>query len=108
MGDMDKNDFWTTVRNKGEADDIASVGALRAALVFGAVVIAAAVIATPLLASRDQRMLGAGGRFGFDAITTGSTPSGYERAYTIRRSVTQPMPDALCIIDANGHHRGDC
>ena len=50
----------------------------------------------------------ANGRLGFDRITTGSIPSPAERTYTVRRSITQPMPDALCIIDADGNRRGAC
>lgn len=105
---MDKNDFWTTVRNKGETQEIAAAGALKAALVFAAVVVAVAVVVTPLLASREDRMQEANGRLGFDRITTGSVPPASERTYTVRRSITQPMPDALCIIDANGNRRGAC
>ena len=105
---MDKHDFWTTVRNKGETQEIATAGALKAALVFAAVVVAVAVLVTPLLASREERMQEANGRFGVDRMATGSIPTTLERTYTVRRSITQPMPDALCIIDANGNHRGAC
>lgn len=105
---MDKDDFWTTVRNKGDAQDIASVGALKAALVFGAVVIAFTVVVTSLLAGRDEGMMRAAGQSRYDGIVTGAIPSNATRVYTIRRSVTQPMPDALCIIDASGRRRGAC
>ncbi len=104
---MDKNDFWTTVRNKGDADDIATVGAVKTALIFGAAVIAFAIVVTPMLSSRTDRMSRDGGAR-FDGMTTGAIPSRPERGYTIRRSITQPMPDALCIIDDNGSHRGAC
>lgn len=105
---MDKNDFWTTVSNKGETAEMAAAGALKAALVFAGVVIAAAVVAAPLLARHEDRMMASEALVGYDNITTGSIPASGERTYTIRRSITQPMPDALCIIDANGARRGAC
>ncbi len=105
---MDKNDFWTTVRNKGESGNMAAVGTLRAALLFGAVVIAVAIVVAPLLASRQEREMAASRASGFDTLTTGSISTGNAGTYTIRRSVTQPMPDALCIISADGTRRGAC
>lgn len=102
---MDRNDFWTTVRNKGGAD--AGGGALRAALVFSAVVIAVALVVAPLLGSHERRMLAESTPVGLDNLSTGSIPSGV-RTYTVRRSITQPMPDALCIINSDGSHSGAC
>jgi hypothetical protein len=103
---MERNDFWTTVRNKGGAD--AAGGSLKAALVFGAVVIAVAMVVAPLLGSRESRMIAQDGTVGIDTLTTGSIPAGAVRTYTLRRSITQPMPDALCIIDSAGNRRGAC
>jgi len=105
---MDKHDFWTTVRNKGETAEMAATGALKAALVFAVVVIAAAVIAAPLLARQGDRVMASRTPLGYDDIVTGSVPATGQRTYTIRRSITQPMPDALCIIDENGARHGSC
>lgn len=107
---MDSHEFWSTVRGKdGQRHSPALAGgALRAALLFGAVAIAVASILTPLVASRSNRDFAARS-LPFDTMTTGSIgPRSPDRIYTIRRSITQPMPDAICIIDAAGHRKGAC
>lgn len=106
---MRDNDFWTAVREKGGArEPIGSAGALRAALIFAAVVIVTALIAGPMLGSGSHRLIAERSHGDYDTLTTGSVPSAAERTYTLRRSITQPMPDALCIIDENGNRHGDC
>lgn len=107
---MDSHEFWSTVRGKsGERRDGAfGGGALRAALLFGMVAIAVAIILTPLLAARSDRQFAERG-LPYDTMTTGSIgPRSPARIFTIRRSITQPMPDAICIIDADGHRKGAC
>lgn len=107
---MDSNDFWTTVRDRPDSSGEKPVrtGALRAALLFGTVAIAVATIVAPMLASHSDRQV-AYRNVGYDPVTTGSiTPAARDRIYTVRRSVTQPMPDALCIIDGAGHRTGAC
>ena len=43
----------------------------------------------------------------YDNISTGSIPAnGSTKRYTVRRSVLQEMPGAVCIIDANGGKSG--
>jgi len=106
---MDKNDFWTTVRGRpeGSHEQPIRTGALRAALLFGTVAIAVALIVAPLVAATGEREIAHRG-LGYDTITTGSITPTRDRIYTVRRSITQPMPDALCIIDAAGHRTGAC
>jgi hypothetical protein len=82
-------------------DSLSEWGALRITLLFGAAAVALALIAAPLLESRD----GSGGA-GLDMTTTGSI--GGTTSYTIRRSVLQSSPDAICIIRADGSRSGDC
>lgn len=106
---MRDNEFWTAVREKGAREDApAAGGALKAALVFAAVVIAAAMFAGPLLGSGSHSLLARRDRGSYDMLTTGSIPANAERTYTLRRSITQPMPDSLCIINENGSRHGDC
>jgi len=78
-------------------------GALRVALLFGSVGIAFAMLAVPLL---DSRVRADAGRANLDMTTTGSIDR--SSSYTIRRSVLQSSPNAICVILENGTHRGDC
>jgi ABC-type Co2+ transport system permease subunit len=82
-------------------DSASEWGALRITLLFGAAAVALALIAAPLLESRGGF---AGG--GLDMTSTGSI--GGTTSYTIRRSVLQSSPDAVCIILADGARSGDC
>jgi len=79
-------------------------GALRVALLFGSVAIAFAMLAVPLLDSRVRLNTA---RANIDMTTTGSIDRG-SSSYTIRRSVLQSSPSAICVILQNGTHRGDC
>jgi uncharacterized protein involved in exopolysaccharide biosynthesis len=79
-------------------------GALRVTLLFGAAAVALALIAAPLLESRSGA--GLANNAGVDPMSTGSI--GGPTSYTIRRSVLQPSPDAVCIIRSNGARSGDC
>lgn len=82
----------------------AGMGALRITLLFGSAVVAFALLATPALDMRTRQH--AGTTAGLDMMSTGSTHRG--EVYTIRRSVLQPKPDAVCIIRSNGHRSGEC
>jgi hypothetical protein len=83
-------------------DSASEWGALRITLLFGAAAVALALIAAPLLESRS----GFAGSGGLDMTSTGSI--GGTTSYTIRRSVLQSSPDAVCIIRADGSRSGDC
>lgn len=80
----------------------ASSGALRVALLFGLMGIALTLIIVPL-AERRTGPLVAGE---LDMTTTGSIRSG--DTYTVRRSVLQHSPDAVCIIRSDGSRSGAC
>lgn len=79
-------------------------GILRITLLFGAAAVAMALIAAPLLESRSGSALARNA--GVDMMSTGSI--GGTTSHTIRRSVLQSSPDAVCIIRANGARSGDC
>ncbi|OAP43513.1 hypothetical protein AU381_08975 [Sinorhizobium glycinis] len=105
---MVDEDFWRTVQDKDlAASQSRRTGVLNLSLLFGTAVIALTLILTPMLSSKtDKRML-ANTPIDYDNISTGSIPSGgAAKRYTVRRSVLQEMPGAVCIIDANGSRSG--
>ena len=99
-----------TVRDKGgPGHQPAGFGAVRLALLFGTAAIAVAVILTPILAERTPAQV-AFLPGDYDSITTGSIPAttSSKKSYTIRKSVLQETPEAICVIDRAGHTVGDC
>ncbi|WP_173934075.1 hypothetical protein [Chelativorans sp. Marseille-P2723] len=84
----------------------AGMGLLRIALLFGSAAVALALVLTPILerASQDDVAVGAG----IDSLATGSVANRRGQIFTIRRSVLQPAPEAVCIIDSTGRHSGSC
>ena len=81
-------------------------GALNLALLFGTAVIALALVLTPVLSAKTDKRMIANVPDEFDMISTGSIPSEGGKRYTVRRSVLQEMPGAVCIIDGNGQGNG--
>ena len=104
---MRDEDFWKTVQEKDftPAGDTRT-GALNLALLFGTAVIALALVLTPVLSSKTDKRIMANVPDEFDMISTGSIPSENGKRYTVRRSVLQEMPGAVCIIDDNGQGNG--
>jgi hypothetical protein len=105
---MVDEDFWRTVQDKDlVTSQSRRTGVLNLSLLFGTAVIALTLILTPMLSSKkDKRML-ANTPIDYDNISTGSIPSGgTAKRYTVRRSVLQEMPGAVCIIDADGSKSG--
>ncbi|OLP53727.1 hypothetical protein BJF92_06190 [Rhizobium rhizosphaerae] len=105
---MADDDFWTTVQDK---DDVPTpyrrTGVLNLSLLFGTAVIALTLIVTPMLASKKTPSVLADAPVVLDDTVTGSIPkSDVDKRYTVRRSVMQPIPGAVCIIDANGQSSG--
>ncbi|MBW6423800.1 hypothetical protein KX729_20270 [Rhizobium sp. XQZ8] len=99
-------EFWKTVPSRQRAHGSGKTGALNIALLFGTAAIALSLIITPMLASRDDegRRL-ANVQEDFDNLTTGSIPKHGEKGtknYTIRRSVLQETPGAVCIVQGYG------
>lgn len=81
------------------------LGSLRMALLFGSGMIALALLIVPIVdrAGGEQFAAGPGQ---LDTMSTGSISRGGN--YTIRRSVLQANPNAVCIIRPNGVRTGDC
>lgn len=102
---MRDDEFWKAVQDK----DLTSVpgngriGVLNLALLFGTAAIALALVLAPVLSSRTNTRMLAQSPENFDMMSTGSVPQRSEgKRYTVRRSVLQEMPGAVCIVGENG------
>ncbi len=104
--DLDAIRDWETVRpaRPFRASD-AGMGLLRLTLLFGSAAVALAMIATPFLDEHTRQRGIAGYPAGLDMTVTGSIGA---NTYTVRRSVLQRSPDAVCIIRTDGGRSGDC
>ena len=104
---MVDDDFWRTVQDKDlVTTQSRRTGALNLSLLFGTAVIALTLILTPMLSKSDNKVM-ANAPIDYENITTGSIPSSPPaKRYTVRRSVLQEMPGAVCIIDSDGSKSG--
>lgn len=80
---------------------------VRVALLFGLMAVAVAMIAVPVLQNGARNLSFAGEGAGIDTMPTASIRNG-DKHYTIRRSVLQPSPNAICIVRPNGTRSGAC
>lgn len=105
---MVDDDFWSAVQEKDLARSRSRrTGVLNLSLLFGTAVIALTLILTPMLSSKNDKRIMANTPVDYDNISTGSIPSnGSAKRYTVRRSVLQEMPGAVCVIDADGRKSG--
>lgn len=107
---MGRENDWETIRSDhGVGIEKASGDMLRMTLLFGS----AALVLALLVASFVQNSMGSGrsgpGAASLDRMTTGTVRARSPHdAYTIRRSVLQSSPSAVCIIRENGARAGDC
>jgi hypothetical protein len=103
---MNSEAEWQSIRgDRGAIFGIAGMGVLRITLLFGSAAVALALIIAPIADSQTRQFV-QGGPDGVDRMTTGSVPTG--GGYTIRRSVLQSSPNAICIIRDNGVRSGNC
>ncbi|KQS64420.1 hypothetical protein ASG39_10630 [Rhizobium sp. Leaf371] len=105
---MVDDDFWRTVQDKDlTKGEYRRTGVLNLALLFGTAVIALTLILTPMMASKNTTKVLANAPIDYDTISTGSIPDdkGTKR-YTVRRSVLQEMPGAVCIVNGDGGKSG--
>jgi hypothetical protein len=101
---MDRQSDWTSEDDNRESLlGIAGVGALRFALLFGSAAVALALILAPIADGQTRSFVGSPG---VDTITTGTVQQGGR--YTVRRSVLQDSPNAICVIRENGTRNGNC
>ncbi|NTF34605.1 hypothetical protein [Rhizobium skierniewicense] len=95
-------DFWKTVEDRQTySEKSRRIGVVNVALLFGMIAIALSLIVTPMLAGKMPPARFAQVPDNFDMLSTGSVqrsePS--KKTYSIRRSVTQPMPGSGCIVE---------
>ena len=104
---MSFDNDWNAQRVARSRIEMASVGTLRIALLFGSAAVALALILAPLLDSQvDDYFARTDAVTGVDTMATGSVRN--SESYTIRRSVLQSTPGAVCILHSNGTRSGDC
>ena len=87
-----------------------SAGILRVTLLFGSAAIALTLILVPIADKHARdRMFASVESPGLDRMSTGSlAPRNGGETYTIRRSVLQKDPSAVCIIHETGSRSGSC
>lgn len=106
---MRDDEFWQAVQDK-ELTTVSGnsrIGVLNLALLFGTAAIALALVLAPVLSSRTNTRIMAQTPGDFDMMSTGSVPQRSEgKRYTVRRSVLQEMPGAVCIVGENGNTNG--
>ena len=101
---MDYESDWNALRQGGGSSfGIAGMGILRFTLLFGSAAMALALIIASIADGQTRYRFAANS---LDRTTTGSI--GQDNIYTIRRSVLQSSPNAICIIQQDGSRRGDC
>jgi hypothetical protein len=102
---------WDVVRNdRGWSAGSSGMGILRLTLLFGSAAVALALIIAPIADSQTRSYVAQdGGPVGVDTMATGSIKGGgYRNLYTVRKSVLQSSPEAVCVIRADGSRTGDC
>ena len=85
----------------------AGIGMIRASLLFCSAAIVTALIAVPLLDRAPRAPVIHANVGDLDMISTGSIPREAAR-YTLRRSVLQSSPNAVCVIADSGARSGSC
>jgi hypothetical protein len=105
MNDIDK-DWESIVPTRASRAANAGMGVLRITLLFGSAAVALALVAVPLLDGGGRQQHARDGLAGVDMMSTGSI--GRAGTYTLRRSVLQSSPEAVCVIRDNGRRSGDC
>ena len=101
-------DFWKTVEvRRSYSKKSRKTGVLNIALLFGMVAIALSLIVTPMLAGKTTSPRLAQIPDNFDMISTGSINRNVDKkSYSIRRSVLQPTPGSVCIVEGYGNESG--
>ena len=101
---MDRD--WADIRPQRSLGMI-GMGMLRVTLLFGSAAVALSILGASYLNSQlGQRFASADPQAGLDMMSTGSISR--MSTYTVRRSVLQPSPEAVCIIRDNGTRSGAC
>jgi len=101
-------DDWDRLRGARAERPLPGISPVRVALLFGSAAIAFALIATAYLDDNGRNdYVSVVEPAGLDMISTGSIRPA-TKTYTIRKSVLQDSPEAVCVIQADGTAVGDC
>jgi hypothetical protein len=93
--------------NQAKRFGFANSGALRVALLFGSAAVAFTLILTPFIDRSAGNVIASRGLAQqLDQTTTGSIST--SASYTVRRSVLQSSPGAVCVIRESGSRSGEC
>jgi hypothetical protein len=102
---MTNKDFGKDVRqSRRAASRSGRIGAVNVALLFAVAAVAVTLVVTPMVADNSGTTQLASQPDAVDTMSTGSITSSGEpgKRYTIRRSVLQETPGAVCIVGASG------
>lgn len=108
---MSNDDFWNSVHfEERDGERPSRIGSFRVAMVFGLLMIALTITIVPMVAPMDEDQYAWTPNANIDYSTTAAIPKKMKRQgdYTLRRSVLQGTPDAICIINSNGSTNGNC
>lgn len=105
---MDAEKEWLKIRGERASPFAgAGMGALRVSLLFGMIAVALALMVAPFAENQTRSRLARSGiAADLDFMSTGTAQA--SGRYTIRRSVLQPNPRAVCVIRDNGSRSGEC
>ncbi|WP_420839952.1 hypothetical protein [Allorhizobium sonneratiae] len=86
----------------------ARMGVINLALLFAVAAVAITLVVTPLLSDKNDSGQIASAPVELDTLATGSisTTTDQGKRYTIRRSVLQKTPGAVCIVDPSNGNNG--
>jgi hypothetical protein len=112
--EMQPENDWETLRAP-RARRVGAISPLRVALLFGMGALALTAVAMSYLGDERNGFVAQNGS-DVDMMATGSIGrgAGYggavnsSKTYTVRRSILQNSPDAVCIIRPNGTSIGQC
>ncbi len=106
---MVEENVWKAVRRRVDTKGKpAKSGALNVAMLFGLLVVGVTLLMAPMLNKKMETQFAQGAQH-FDDIKTGSIvrrETSGSRSFTVRRSVLQDMPGAVCIINSDGSSSG--
>lgn len=103
-----KNDYLEDDLLQSGAFSGAAGGILRITLLFGSAAVALALIIAPLADRGTKAVVDYSTSRSIDEMAVGSIKKADPTSYTVRRSVLQSSPTAVCILNSDGSKTGDC
>jgi hypothetical protein len=106
---MTNKDFGKDVRqSRRAASRSGRIGVVNVALLFAVAAVAVTLVVTPMVSEPGGSAQMASQPASVDTMSTGSITSSDEhgKRYTIRRSILQDTPGAVCIVGASASDGG--